>query len=379
MVFISIGLINKNIIPIFVGCAFCFSSKLMIKYAKVDLFKHTIIPNVFASISKLFTIIPFIIFKLRSTKSYINVGLIKENTNIKYIYDDSNYQKKKIIKGKFFFILLASTLFFIQSILVTYTIEIKTNFSLWHILFASIFCYFIFKIKLYIHHYISLILIILTGIIIDLCLENLQNEIVNDWMLFLMKLAKEIVYSLQDALCKYIMEKKFCSVYELTLYNGFIVTILLIIFSIINYYYLHIDDFDEYFENFNISEFLVILGLMPIQLGLYLSVLFTNKNNSPCHIFIIVYIFGQFGTYFDLSTKSIILIICFVFILFWTLVFNELIEINYCGLEKNTKRNIMIRADSEEIFIDKNETINDPEAKDENNKELEKDNITVYQ
>ena len=377
MVFISIGLINKNIIPIFVGCAFCFSSKLMIKYAKVDLFKHTIIPNVFASISKLFTIIPFIIFKLRSTKSYINVGLIKENTNIKYIYDDSNSQKKKIIKGKFFFILLASTLFFIQSILVTYTIEIKTNFSLWHILFASIFCYFIFKIKLYIHHYISLILIILTGIIIDLCLENLQNEIVNNWLLFLMKLAKEIVYSLQDVLCKYIMEKKFCSVYELTLYNGFIVTILLIIFSIINYYYLHIDDFDEYFGNFNISEFLAILGLMPIQLGLYLSVLFTNKNNSPCHIFII-YIFGQFGTYFDLSTKSIILIICFVFILFWTLVFNELIEINYCGLEKNTKRNIMIRADSEDIFIDKNETINDPEAKDENNKELEKDNITVY-
>ena len=119
MVFISIGLINKNIIPIFVGCAFCFSSKLMIKYAKVDLFKHTIIPNVFASISKLFTIIPFIIFKLRSTKSYINVGIIKENTNIKYIYDDSNSQKKKIIKGKFFFILRASTLFFIQSILVT--------------------------------------------------------------------------------------------------------------------------------------------------------------------------------------------------------------------------------------------------------------------
>ena len=116
---------------------------------------------------------------------------------------------------------------------------------------------------------------------------------------------------------------------------------------------------------------------MPIQLGLYLSVLFTNKNNSPCHIFII-YIFGQFGTYFDLSTKSIILIICFIFILFWALVFNELIEINYCGLEKNTKRNIMIRADSEDIFIDKNETINDPEAKDENNKELEKDNITVY-
>ena len=205
----------------------------------------------------------------------------------------------------------------------------------------------------------------------------MQNEIVNNWLLFLMKLAKEIVYSLQSILCKYIMEKKFCSVYELSLYNGFIVTILLIIFSIINYYYLHIDDFDEYFGNFNISEFLAILGLMPIQLGLYLSVLFTNKNNSPCHIFII-YIFGQFGTYFDLSTKSIILIICFIFILFWALVFNELIEINYCGLEKNTKRNIMIRADSEDIFIDKNETINDPEAKDENNKELEKDNITVY-
>ena len=81
----------------------------------------------------------------------------------------------------------------------------------------------------------------------------------------------------------------------------------------------------------------MILGVMSTQLGLYLCTLFTNKNNSPCHIFII-FVFGQFAYYMDFSRNSIILIICFIFILFFALIFNEIIEINFWGLSYNTKK-----------------------------------------
>ena len=62
----------------------------------------------------------------------------------------------------------------------------------------------------------------------------------------------------------------------------------------------------------------------------------------------IIFVFGQLAYYLDFSAVSIILIICFIFILFVTLVFNEIIEINFWGLSYNTKRNITKRAEDEQ-------------------------------
>ena len=52
------------------------------------------------------------------------------------------------------------------------------------------------------------------------------------------------------------MEKKFCSVYELTGFNGLFHVLISIIFSLINYYFLKLDDFDEYFSNLNTEQIL---------------------------------------------------------------------------------------------------------------------------
>ena len=48
-------------------------------------------------------------------------------------------------------------------------------------------------------------------------------------------------------------------------------------------------------------------------------------------------------------------IISLILILFLSLIFNEIIEINFCGLSHNIKRNIMARAESETFA--KRETI----------------------
>ena len=164
---------------------------------------------------------------------------------------------------------------------------------------------------------------------------------------------------------KYLMEKKFCSVYELLFYYGFIELILLGIYSIFDYYFFHLDNFEEYFNNFNYIEIFVIFGFIITQLGLSLSIFFTNKNNTPCHIFII-YVFGNFAFYIDISTNSIVKMICLIFILFMSLIFCEIIELNCFGLSQNTKNNIIERAGSEVLFLEDNE-INDTD--DESNTE----------
>ena len=97
----------------------------------------------------------------------------------------------------------------------------------------------------------------------------------------------------------------------------------------------------------------MLIGYIITQLGLYVGALFTNKNNTPCHIFII-YVFGQIALYMDFSINSIAVIICTIFILFMSLIFNEIIEINFCGLSENTKKNILNRVLGEESNIKQN-------------------------
>ena len=50
------------------------------------------------------------------------------------------------------------------------------------------------------------------------------------------------------------------------------------------------------------------------------------------------------------------IIILLIIILFCSCIFNEIIELNFCGLSENTKRNIIIRAQMEEedMLNDKN-------------------------
>ena len=192
-----------------------------------------------------------------------------------------------------------------------------------------------------------------------------------------MRFLREILYSLHDVINKYIIEKKYGSIYEISLFNGIINLILLGIFSIFNYYFFDFDKFEEYFDNFNINEFFVVIIIMVTQFVLYLCTLITNKNYSPCHIFII-FVFGQLAYYFDFSKNSIIVIICLIFIFFFSLVFNEIIEINIWGLSDNTKKNIMIRAESEDICIEIKDVISDASIDDKNEKEVELNNNEIY-
>ena len=195
--------------------------------------------------------------------------------------------------------------------------------------------------------------------------------------MILLSLFGEILYSLQDVINKYIMEKKFCSVYELSLYGGIIYLILLGIFSIFNYYYFKFDNFEEYTNNFNYIELFVAIGTMITQFGLDISSLFTIKNNTPCHLFI-VSAFSQIIVYIDdFSKQKVIILIFLIFIFLLSLVFNEIIEINCFGLSKNVRRNIMNRALSEDFYSLTEEKDLSIDEGNENEEDLESKNIIL--
>ena len=373
MAFIGFGKIDKNIIPLILGCAFCLLNRVLNSNSGSNLFENVVLTNIFISLANTLIIIPYIIYKIISRKNDKNKNKEEkkdkddtfemtkktkdktaeeeeEEKNFVYIYNEN--EDIENVPGKFKFIILIGLIFFVNYYLFIYTVKVKTNTWTIYIVFTSLFYYLIFKSKLFRHHYLSIGLILILGIIIDIVEGNLQNDTEDRIGQFFLSLLRVILLSFNYVLIKYTMEKKYVSPYVLGMLNGLINLILFIIFGILDYFFFHINkDYIEYFKNFNSNELLVILGLMGTQLGLYTSLFFVDKNESPCHIFI-VFVFGQFGYIFINITKKgggilAVIIISLILILFFSLVFNEIIELRFLGLAYNTKRNITERGEIE--------------------------------
>ena len=371
MACISLGKIDKNIIPIIVGSIFCFLNRLL-NEAKPQIYENTILTNIVISLSRFLTIIPLIIFKIKfkQDRSYNdkNNNSDKNSKSIVLIYKNNRIYVKGVAK----YVLLSAVIYLIQSIFFALAFKATTNAWIWYILIASIFYYLMFKVQLYKHHYLSIIFIIVIGTVIDLTTEAIIVDANNEPLALVSKYIKEILFSLYNVIAKYVMEKKYISVYEFSFYIGAFNLIVLIIFSIFDYYFFHIySNYGDILSNLGGIEILKVLGVLFTQIGINLGTLFTTKNCSPCHVFII-FVFGQVAYYINFDIYRGLVISCLIIILFFSLIFSEIIEINLFGLSHNTKRNIIGRSESE--ILAKNETI---EEMDENPIELKNDiNIT---
>ena len=234
---------------------------------------------------------------------------------------------------------------------------------------------FFFKSKLYRHHYLSICLILIIGIIIDVVVGSYEDDTKKEVILkFFLSIIRVIILSFNYVLIKYTMEKKYVSPYILGTIDGFINFVLFIIFGVLDHYYFQINQnnvsYSKYFDEFDTKECLVLLGVMSSQLGLYATLLLVDKNDSPCHIFI-VFTFGQFGYYFyniNSGGKLVGIIICLILMLFFSLVLNEIIELRFFGLSYNTKKNIAERAKLE--VVGTMITNSDDDAKSEGEIEL---------
>ena len=72
MACISLGAIDKNFIPIFVGCIFCFLNRLLHQYDGALLFKNPIMMNICISSSKFFAFIPYFIHRIKDRHTFIS-------------------------------------------------------------------------------------------------------------------------------------------------------------------------------------------------------------------------------------------------------------------------------------------------------------------
>ena len=384
---ISKGHINKYIFfAVTAGVCKCFVTIMVYKfenYAKYN--DHPLLMGFNAGIGMSLSIIPLIIIKTKShrdkkhNKLNLTSNLTKGTKSISSIVHLNyleKYDKKKLRTQKYLILLACAFLDFSNKFLTFFLKKFVIN-NIWffNIIFISIFDYFILKSKLYKHQYISCIIIVILGIAGTTV--GFLKEKENIYIKILLGIFLKLIYSLSIVLAKFLMDHRSCSPYDVTFYEGIFIlivnSILLGIFTnipikdenrqlekilVLTEYEgkKYIDHFIAAFENMKVGEvFLFILS----AIGRLISNLFGYiivKHYTSSHI-ILVLMIGEIGLVFkkEQGWREIVQFILFFLALFMLLIFTEIIEINACDLEKNTRKNIEIRERMEEEDDDDDE------------------------
>ena len=221
-------------------------------------------------------------------------------------------------------------------------------------IFYIIYSIIILKSKYYIHNIISVILFSVFTIIIDYIFEYLNYLELSSFI----SLLPHILDDLLSVYMKYMIDKKYHSYWNILFFMGLDCLIIYSIEFIIN---IKTDSNNNILEAIENAEtiYIIINFFLDIIFNNYLRLLLTmlildyfSLNHvliSQAMYFIVVYFiycvsdFDNYGRYLIFLIPSFFQIVSLLF-------FIEILEFNFCNLNKNTKRNIMLREETEMLL-----------------------------
>jgi len=390
---ISFGTINCYIFLILIGAIFraLLSFLESISTSFNEQIKHPVVYSITYSIGLCLNFILLIIFKIRNKSAkekYGKKGKDKDkdkdrvinntfhldndnkklyNINILNSVNSFNLTKHISNKEKYLWILLISFVDYIAYFFFcVFWVNIINYLNTWGftIGFMSIFSYKILKTKLYKHHYLCIIVIIIIGNLFNIIADKFtkKNFLIN-YPYYLSFLFTEIAFSLVNVMYKYLMHKKYIKSYEILFSQGIIEFIFGVITLIITTKINKLDNFLDFIHSLSNDgkEIAIFIALIIDQFLVYSIQITIIDIFSPFHVFLLniltefILFFFMINRY-DGNLKVIITtivstIICFAMIL----IFIEIIELNFCGLSYMTKKNIELRAEKDSMIDFKDE------------------------
>ena len=234
------------------------------------------------------------------------------------------------------------------------------------IVFMTLVTYFLLKYKYYIHHFISIIMLIVLCIINDAILENFTHTSVSTvFSSILYILADSFIYSY----FKYLISNRyyhFVDVYFMTgIFDTFYYISSLII--VLTTQYINgtnklIFQFFEYYNEYGASRLITIflftgLLLKGILMSIFDGLIVSELTPNYCAI---VYELGKIPTtiYSIEGYKKWIILVLSIFQILSLLFYLEILEYNFCSLNKNTKKSIEDRVNNQ---LDEGDNYDDDE------------------
>ena len=349
--FISLGIINKKmLIPLI----------YIILYSLVNIYDLSVEYDEIFEFMGRFGVI------LGELSSFF-VGQIIKYRTIKVKKKQKKKKSKKQLILDFFFLFLINTFFMLMAFIPLFFLkkdkeEEGDKYRDFFIIDAleavllTVITYFALKYKYYLHHIISLIIIVILSLIMDLIIGNFKQT--NTYLLIssiLYFLATIFLYTYY----KYLIEKKYYHFTDISfilgIFDSFLFSlslgIVLIEQKIKGTYKLIFQFYESYQKKgawYLTSIFLV--GLIPRGLILYLIELKIVDDFNPNFVCIAYQISKMPSTIISIEGNIkwavLVLEILQIFIFLFYL---EVLEYNFCSLNKNTKKNIAKREHNQSI------------------------------
>ena len=371
---ISLGKTNKFLFLILVGGVLSISLILVENFSKsfTEQKKHPVIYTFTYSIGLSLSFILLIIYKIRNKRNNKNLNSLLFNKTsktdaitIKTVFTPS----KQITKTqKLLWIFLISVInYFAYILLCVFWINLDNYLNTWgfNLIVMSVFSYFLLKIKLYRHHYLAIIFIIIFGFLYNTVTGRFTAEKFEQYYIsYIVQFVNAFLIFLINVMYKYLMDIKFINSYEILFIEGIIEFILGIITLVITTSIGELDNFFDFIEEIDANEIIIFIALTVMLFLLYAIEMVIIEKFSPYHILLIYMLkdFIIFFVYLDAEQLGTVIYIFFSVLMclavIMILVFLEIIELNFLGLSTMTKKNIESRA---QIDID--------EAKDDDKNE----------
>ena len=290
------------------------------------------------------------------------------NKNILPLSMIVNTQYKKITKKeKFLWILLSTPFDFFANLVYAYNwIKEEDYISLWssNILSMTFFSFLILKMKLYKHHYLSIIIIIILSISFNF-ISGVFDKFKETYKGNIIILFTEGTFNALYVLYKFFMLKKFIKSYIILFFQGLIELILgIIILIIATNYYPKLDNFKTYIDGIDGKEIAIFCSLVVINFATFLTIYIIIDLFTPFHIFLLNIVSDLImcildGSFVSETYKTLLYYLFTIIGFFMVCVFIESIQLNFCGLSTMTKKNIEERAKIDTILLNKNDDLDD--------------------
>ena len=239
------------------------------------------------------------------------------------------------------------------------------------ILSRIFFSYYLLKINLYRHHFFSLIIFLIGNLLMCILAYIAVDVKLENWPYFSFVIITNILNGLEDVLNKLLLTDKYMLPHILIFFRGLYNFGMAIIFLIILKFSGIEFTFSINLYNCLFFIFIMIAWFIYNFFSMEIIYIFTPQHITFLDIvyFMLILIFYRISNNYS---KVIIVceIIIFLFMIFSSLLFSEMIIINKWGLNENTKRGYLIKEKQEFDDGDRvTELIDDKEDKYDKNEE----------
>ena len=316
-----------------------------------------------------------------------NETLIKKEEKVlrRYHFFIQSENKKKVF-FLIFIISLLEVIYKIDDSILLYLykkekIDLLVEKRSGFIIFVPLFSYFILRKKLYRHHLFALFLALIGIFILNFCRFPLGYSKIDDYLYHILNILFSSFFALALVLIKYLMIKYIISAYNFLFYDGIFCIINLLILVLLEYPIINKinENPQEEDNNFFISNYYQIFGIFIGQEWKFYLFFFLSFIASFCYFVFNILTLYNFSPYLNVLTdfltpfllniidfftieegkkknnfnkKFVIENIGYALIIFGALILNEIIILNFFGLNENTYTNISERGKLDSVILD---------------------------